>query len=316
MKRGLRVVAAAVVGAVLAWSAVPVIAQMELGVIKGQVLDDAGAPLEGVTIRLANVDRGREVTLKTGKDGRFYRRGLQAVEYALTVEKDGYQAISDTVKLVAGTDRNFDFKLARAAAGGSKEFQAGVAAFGSGNFAEAATQFEAAIAQAPTVPALHVNLALAYFRLKRTNDAVASLEKAGSLAPDDATVQYQLGSAYVDLQAYDQAVAALQKGLAARPDLAKDTLAAEATATLGAVYFAQGKVPEADAEFQRVLAASPNHAAATLGLAKVHFSRNDVARALEGFERVVAQHPGTPEAAQAATFIKELKKGHVQGGRP
>ena len=306
---GTRFVAAAVVGVVLAWSTAPAIAQMELGVIKGQVLDDAGQPLEGVKIRLVNVDRGREVVLTTGKDGRFYRRGLQAVEYKMTVEKDGYQSINDAVKLVAGTDRNFDFKLAKAAAGGSKEFQAGVAAFNAGNFDQAVTQFQAAIAQAPAVPALHVNLALAYFRLNRQADAVASLEQAAALGPGDAAIQYQLGSAYVDMQAYDKAVAALQRGLATKPDLAKDPLAAEATATLGAVYFAQGKVPEAEAEFQRVLAATPKHAAATLGMAKVFFSRNEVPKALEWFERVVADHPGTPEATQAATFIKELRKG-------
>ncbi len=306
---GMRFVAAAIVGVVLAWSTAPVLAQMELGVIKGQVLDDAGQPLEGVKIRLVNVDRGREVVLTTGKDGRFYRRGLQAVEYKMTVEKDGYQPINDAVKLVAGTDRNFDFKLAKAAAGGSKEFQAGVAAFNAGNFDQAVTQFQAAIAQAPAVPALHVNLALAYFRLNRQAEAVASLEQAAALGPGDAAIQYQLGSAYVDMQAYDKAVAALQRGLATKPDLAKDPLAAEATATLGAVYFAQGKVPEAEAEFQRVLTATPKHAAATLGMAKVFFSRNEVPKALEWFERVVADHPGTPEATQAATFIKELRKG-------
>ena len=301
---------ALVVGMALLCAVVaPAAAQMELGVIKGQVLDDAGQPLEGVKIRLVNVDRGREVVLTSGKDGRFYRRGLQAVEYALTVEREGYQSITDKVKLTAGTDRNFDFTLAKAAAGGSKEFQDGVAAFAAGNFALAASRFEAAIAQAPTVAPLHVNLALAYFQLKRPADAVASLEKAAALAPTDAAIHYQLGSAYVDTQAYDKAVAALEKGLSAKPDLAKDPLAAEASATLGAVYFAQGKVPEAEARFQQVLAATPRHAAATLGMAKVYFSRNDVTKALEWFDRVVAEHPGSPEATQAATFIKELRKG-------
>lgn len=294
--------------------AAPVTAQMELGVIKGQVLDEAGTPLEGVKIRLVNVDRGREVVLTTGKDGRFYRRGLQAVEYEMRVERDGYQPITDKVKLVAGTDRNFDFKLAKAAAGGSKEFQAGVAAFGTGNFAQAAAQFEAAIAQSPAVPALHVNLALAYFRLNRVNDAVASLEKAAALAPDDAAVQYQLGSAYVDLQAYDKAVAALEKGLAGKPNLTTDALALEATTTLGAVYFAQGKAADADAQFQRVLAAKPGAAGATLGMAKIHFSKGEVDKALTLFDQVVANHPGTPEAKQAETFIKELRKGQLQGG--
>ncbi len=295
--------------AVLLGAAAPALAQMELGVIKGQVLDDAGQPLEGVKIRLVNIDRGRAVVLTSGKDGRFYRRGLQAVEYEMTVERDGYQPITDKVKLVAGTDRNFDFKLAKAAAGGSKELQAGVVAFNAGNFEQAAAQFQAAIAQAPTVPALHVNLAMAWFRLNRPSEAVASLEKAAELGPHEAAIQYQLGSAYVDMQAYDKAVSALDKGLSAKPDLAKDPLAAEATATLGAVYFAQGKVPEAEAQFQRVLAAKPGAAGATLGLAKIHFSRSEMEKALALFDQVVTAHPGTPEAKQAETFIKELRKG-------
>jgi tetratricopeptide (TPR) repeat protein len=301
----------AAVGAVvlLCSVAAPTSAQMELGVIKGQVLDDAGQPLEGVKIRLVNVDRGREVVLTSGKDGRFYRRALQAVEYNLTVEREGYQPITDKVKLTAGTDRNFDFKLAKAAASGSKEFQEGVAAFAAGNFTLAASRFEAAIAQAPAVAPLHVNLALAYFQLKRPADAVVSLEKAAALAPNDAAIHYQLGSAYVDTQAYDKAVTALEQGLSAKPDLTKDSLATEASATLGAVYFAQGKVAEAEARFQQVLAATPRHAAATLGMAKVYFSRNDVTKALEWFDRVVAEHPGSAEASQAAAFIKELRKG-------
>lgn len=313
--RGL--VIALVTGAVLlvGIAPTPALAQMELGVIKGRVVDDAGAPLAGVTLRLVNVDRGREITIKTGKDGRFYRRGLQAAEYEIAVELDGYQPIRDKVRLVAGTDRDFDFTLAKAAALGTREFQAGVAAFNAGDFEQAASQFQAAIAQAPTVAALHVNLALAYTRLKRLPDAVASLEKAAALAPNEAAIQYQLGSAYVDVQDYDKAAATLTKGLSTDPNLATDALAQEAASTLGAVYFAQGKIAEAEAEFKRVLVAKPRAAGATLGMAKVHFSRGEVDQALALFDQVVADHPGTPEAAQAATFIKELRKGHVQGGR-
>lgn len=307
---------ALVVAVVLAvWSyAAPVGAQLELGVIKGRVVDDAGAPLTGVTIRLVNIDRGREVVLTSGKDGRFYRRGLQAAEYELSVEREGYQPIKDKVKLVAGTDRDLNFTLAKAAASGSAEFQAGVAAFGTGNFALAATQFEAAIARAPTVAALHVNLALAYARLNRITDAVASLEKAAALAPNDPPIQYQLGSAYVDLRSYEKAAAALEKGLAAKPNLATDALALEATTTLGAVYFAQGKIVEAEMQFQRVLGAKPGAAGAALGMAKIHFSKGEVDKALALFTEIVAGHPGTPEATQAATFIKELRKGSFEGG--
>jgi tetratricopeptide (TPR) repeat protein len=304
-----------IVAVMAAWLyAAPSAAQMELGVIKGLVVDEAGAPLAGVTIRLVNIDRGREVVITSGKDGRFYRRGLQAVEYELSVEREGYQPIKDKVKLVAGTDRNFDFTLAKAAAAGSAEFQAGVAAFGAGNFALAATQFEAAVARAPAVPALHVNLALAYARLNRLADAVASLEKAAALAPNDPAIHYQLGSAYVDLQSYEKAAAALEKGLAGKPNLATDVLALEATTTLGAVYFAQGKIVDAEAQFVRVLGAKPGAAGASLGMAKIHFSKGEVEKALAVFTQIVADHPGTPEATQAATFIKELRKGPFEGG--
>lgn len=287
----------------------PAAEQMELGVIKGRIVDDAGAPLAGVTIRLANTERGREIALSTDKDGRFYRRGLQAGEYAVKVEHPGFQAIDDKIRLVAGTDRNFDFTLAKAAAAGSKAFQEGVAAYNAKDFQQAAAKFEAAVAGSPTVAPIYVNLALAYFQLKRSGEAIAVLEKAAALAPNDASIQFQLGSAYVDSQAYDKAVAALRAGLAGTPDLAKDAMAADATATLGAVYFAQGKVADAETEFQRVLVAQPANAAALLGMGKVHFNRNESAKALELFERVVATHPGSPEASQAETFVKALKKG-------
>jgi tetratricopeptide (TPR) repeat protein len=279
-------------------------AQMELGVIQGTVVDEAGKPLEGVMLRLRDLERGRETSIKSDNSGRFYRRGLQAVEYEMAVEKDGYQPIKDRVKLVAGSDRRFDFKLVRAAPEGADEFTKGVNAFNSGDNAGAAQAFEAAAQKAPTLPEIRVNLALAYKRLGRAADAVAQLDQAASLASDDAKILFQLGGAYVDLQAYDKAVAAFERGLA-KPG-AQPTY--DAMLTLGAVYFAKGDIDKAIEQFDRALAVKPGAAAPTLGLAKAHFSKGDVDKAVKLFEQVMAAHPGTPEATQAETFLKELRK--------
>jgi tetratricopeptide (TPR) repeat protein len=278
-------------------AAVPAVAQMELGVIKGTVVDETGKPIDGAEIRLRNMERGRDVSVKTDKNGRFYRRGLQAVEYEMTVEKEGFQPIQDKVRIVAGTDRDFDFKLAKATPMGAEEFAQGVAAYNKGDFQAAATAFEAAVQKAPTIPDLYVNLALAYFRLERQTEAVANLEKAASLGPDDPKIHYQLGSAYVEMNEYDKAVAAFEKGLSANQNLGTDALALEATSTLGAVYFAQGDNDKAEAQFQ-----------------KVHFSKGEVDKALQLFEQVASAHPGTPEATQAAAFVKELRKSQGPGG--
>lgn len=282
--------------------------QIELGVIQGAVTDENGTPLEGVSFRIRDTGRGREFTIKSDADGKFYRRGLPAVEYEITVEKDGYQTIQDKVRLNAGVDRRFNFKLARASPEGAEEFARGVEAFNRGDAAAAATAFEAAAAKAPGMAEVKVNLALAYLRLNRTADAIAELEKAAAIAPDDARVQFQLGGAYVDLQSYDKAAAAFERGLTLQPDLG-DSLAFDATVTLGAVYFAQGNNDKAGAAFTRALAARPGAPAATLGLGKVHFSKGEAEQALRLFDDVVAKHPGTPEAEQAAAFIKELRKG-------
>jgi tetratricopeptide (TPR) repeat protein len=282
-------------------------AQMELGVMQGTVLDDAGKPVEGVTVLLRDLERGREIAIKTDKNGRFYRRGLQAVEYEMVVSKDGYSPINDKVKLVAGTDRRFDFKLAKAAPEGSEDFNRGVAAANKGDHAAAAQAFELALAKAPNLPEVRINLALTYLRMGRTPDAVTQLEQAATLAPDDARVQFQLGGAYAEMQSLDKAIGAIERGLAKHADLI-DPLAYEAAVTLGAIYFAKGDNDKAAAQYTKALAVKPS-AAASLGLAKVHFSKGEVDQALKLFEQVVSTHPGTPEAKQADVFIKELRKG-------
>lgn len=286
----------------------PLHAQMELGVMQGTITDDAGKPIEGATVRLKDLERGREITITADKNGRFYRRGLQAVEYEMVVEKPGYQPVRDKAKLVAGTDRRFDFKLVKAAPEGADDFAKGVAAFNKGDAAAAVQAFEAAAQKAPNLPEVAINLALAYFKVDRPADAVKQLERASALAPDQANVQFQLGGAYVEMQAYDKAAEAFERGLAKAPDLS-NPLAYEATVTLGAVYFAKGDNDKATASFTKALSAKPGAAAPTLGLGKVHFSKGDTAKALELFDEVVAKHPGTAEATQAAVFIKELRKG-------
>jgi tetratricopeptide (TPR) repeat protein len=285
----------------------PAAAQMELAVMQGTVRDEAGQPLADVSLRIKDLERGREVIVKSDKSGRFYRRGLQAVEYEMVVEKDGYQPLKDRVKLTAGGDRRFDFKLVKAAPAGAGDFAEGVKAFNAGNFAAAATSFEAAVQKQPDVPELRVNLALAYYRLSRMADAVAQLEKAASLAPNDPHVQFQLGSAYVDLKDLPKASAALEQGLARATD-PKDPLVFDARVTLAAVYFASNTHDKAQQQYEQALALKPDDPAALLGLGKVQFARTNAKDALATFERLVAAHPGTPQATEAQTFIAELKK--------
>ncbi len=295
------------VTASLAGSAAVAAGQMELAVITGTVTDESGAPLEGVSLRLKDSERGSEVVFKSGKDGRFYRRGLKAIEYEFVVEKEGYQPIASKLKLAAGMDKRFNFKLVKAAPAGAEEFAKGIAAFNAGNAEAAVAAFEEAARKAPQAPEVHVNLALAYIRAKRPNDATAELEKASSMAPNEPKFLFQLGGAYVDARQYPKAIDAFEKGLKLQPNLS-DPLALEGTITLGAVYFANGQIDEAVARFTAALGARPDSAQAKLGLGKCAASKGDTGTALRYFQQVLDAAPGTAEATEADAFIKALKK--------
>jgi tetratricopeptide (TPR) repeat protein len=294
-------------GVALLISAAPAAGQMELAVIVGNIQDEGGQPLADVTVTLRDLERGRETKLKSDKTGRFYRRSLQPGEYNIVVERAGYQPINDKIKLVAGTDRRFDFKLAKATPEGAVEFVNAVAAYNRGDNEAAAKGFEEAIAKAPELPEIRVNLALAYLRLNRTADAVAQLEKAASIAPDDPRVLFQLGGAYIDLKQFDKSIAAFEKGLA-KPAAANDPVVYEAMISLGSLYFSAGRIDESKETYEKALAANPAGAAAKLGLGKVAFNKGDVEQALRRFREVVASAPGTPQAAEAEGFITALTK--------
>lgn len=287
-------------------SVIVVSAQMELGAVQGTVKDEAGQPLEGVTIRLKDVDRGRDFETRTDKRGTFYRRGLPAVEYEFTVEKPGYKPIHDSLKLSAGLEKRYDFKLVKAAPEGAEEFVRGVAAFNRGDNEGAAQAFEATLKKSDQAE-VRVNLALAYIRLSRMADAIAQLEKARTLAPDKPSVLFQLGEAYIEMKDYDKAVATIEEGVKKAPNRS-DPIALEGMVTLGAVYFAKGDNEKAISQFEKALAIKADAPAPRLGLAKAYFSKGDVEKALQHFKQVAATAPGTPEAAEAETFIKELTK--------
>jgi tetratricopeptide (TPR) repeat protein len=283
------------------------------GVVQGTVTEEqGGAPLADAAIRLKDATLGRSFTTRTDKNGRFYKRGIPGSEYDVTVEKDGYKPLQEHLRVAAGAEHRFHFKLAKADPLGAKEFAEGFGAFNRGDNEGAVKAFLAALEKAPDLPEIRVNLALAYLRLSRKAEAVAELEKAAGMAPDNPRVQFRLGGAYVEMQELDKALTAFESGLARSPD-PKDAMAWEATVTLGAVYFAKGDHEKSIAAFDRALAARPGAAVATLGLAKAYLSKGETPKALPLFEQVATSAAGTPEAAQAEAFLAELKKAKPPG---
>ncbi len=294
--------------AVVVVSAAVAVPQGMEGIIRGTVTDeDGGAPLPDTVITLDDPSSGKIYSTKTDKKGAFYKRGIIGSAYRVSVRKEGYKLLEEPLRVAAGAEHKFNFKLAKAAPVGAKEFAEGFQAFNRGDNAAAAQFFELAMQKAPDLPEIRVNLALAYLRLGRKADAVAKLEDAVKMAPDEPRILFQLGGAYVEMREFEKATGAFEQGLAKQPDL-KDQLALEATITLGAVHFVKGDLDKSIASFEKALAAKPDNPIPMLGLGKSYLSKGDTDKALQLFQQVVAAAPGTSEAKQAEAFIAGLKK--------
>lgn len=70
-----------------------------IGTVTGIVTDDAGLPIEGVTVTISGVDG----TVNTGSDGKYTVQNVSMESHAVVFSKTGWQTISVTV-----TEKKFD----------------------------------------------------------------------------------------------------------------------------------------------------------------------------------------------------------------
>ena len=94
--------------------------------------------------------------------------------------------------------------------------EAGNAAFKSGDYAEAVTQFTLAIEADPT-PVLYSNRSAAYAKQEKYKEALLDANKCIDLKPDWAKGHSRRGAAYVGLKNWRAAIAAYEAGLELDP---------------------------------------------------------------------------------------------------
>ena len=112
---------------------------------------------------------------------------------------------------------------AQEAASGSNErldrqFQAAVAQYESGRFAEAAAALEALLRDVPESFELHELLGLTYSALSQDGKAAPHLEKAVRLKPDYADAHNNLGATLFNSGRWQEAVGQFEAALRLRPD--------------------------------------------------------------------------------------------------
>jgi tetratricopeptide (TPR) repeat protein len=283
--------------------------QLDLSSFQGTIKAEDGTAVEGAVIILKHLEKGNEIRFQSDKKGNYYRRGVPSGDYSVTVQKEGFQAFQDQVRVASGEEKRMHVVLTAS----FDDYNLGVELFGKGDFEGAAKAFGAAAQKFPEMVEAHVNLGLTFLQLGRLPEGIASLERAIALKPGDGETEIRLAAAYAEAGRNDEALAGFERGLSHIGD-ASAPMAIEAGIAIGSLHFGAARVEEAQAAYDKVLAADPSNSRALLGVGMCWFNRGDLVKARESFEKAIAAAPDSDEAARAKKLLEELDKPGDQLG--
>jgi tetratricopeptide (TPR) repeat protein len=186
-------------------------------------------------------------------------------------------------------------------------WEEGVAAFQSGNYAQAAEEFRTVVEAQAEWPGGHLMLGRSLLKLGRSQEALTHLRKAYDLQPDNVATQMILGQAYVQSRRYRDAGELLGKvNVASLPKAQQGPLH-----QMRAVAFDKtGQTDRAIQELGRAVQLNPNDADLQFQYGTLMFNNGDTSTAVASLEKAVSLDSGdaTKQKAYADALLRMARE--------
>ncbi len=312
--------------AVLAFLALPLLLagqeNLGRGRVTGQVVDESGAPIEGVAILVQKTQSTTKLNGMTDKKGRFAVAGLGSGRWRISASKAGYaDAFADmniaqlasnppvalTLKKLEGVQalRAEKSQLAMIDAGNDLMKQ--------GNYDGAISLFQDFLKKYPDIYPVRLNIATAYMNkgdlAAAESEFKAVLEKTqqaeGDYSKDKPTAMRALsGLGELALKKGDLEASRkyLTQALAISPE---DEAAAY---NVGEMLFSNQNVDEAIKYFELAIQIKKDWSKPYYRLGFVYLNKGDYAKSLEYFNKFVALDPQNPETPNVKNMIATIEK--------
>jgi tetratricopeptide (TPR) repeat protein len=277
MERWLRVVGALALVAASAGEA-----RAQMGVARGQVVDEKGAPVADATVELlARGEVERQYKTRTNKKGE-YTQVVPSGTYRVTVSKDGFQGtyLDHRVAMGDPTDLPTLKIVSRATVAQEAmapilaQFEKAAELSKGGKLDEAIAVYREVEARHSDMPEVHYNLGALYARQEKWPEAEGAFRKAVDLAPDNAQYQVLLADVQARMGRTDEALAAMERLAAKSPDDPRVRF------ELGLLYQKARRAEEAFAAFEAAHREDPGNVDVLylLGTLSLNLGRVDEAR--------------------------------------
>lgn len=170
----------------------PAVASAQGARVAGRVTDEAGEPLQDVTVTIINMETGAETSQNTSKRGRFTLAVVQVDRtYEIVLSKDGYIPIREPIKMQRGEPIQGSWQMTPGGVPGlnlsPEELEAkqaavtlyneGAQAFNAGDLQAAAAKFDAAIAGDPELLEAYDIASALNLKLENNDRAIELAEK-------------------------------------------------------------------------------------------------------------------------------------------
>jgi tetratricopeptide (TPR) repeat protein len=286
-------------------------------VIRGRVTLPSGFAAEGYARITLRNQQSILSTIYTNNSGEFQIRNLSEGIYFVQAEVSNFEPVVRKVELGRGlmVDLTFElretkeFALARLSkvvsaaelrqsvpSAAKKQYELGLKSVNKGNFQQAATHFQEALAIYPEYLAARNDLGAQYLKLKQIDEAQKNFEIVLSNDPKNFNAKFNMGLVQVERHNYNEAIALLNQAIVI------DSTRPVARLWIGIAKLELGDLEVAEQELTRALIMGGDDCvAAHYHLARIYFSRG----AIDDARRAVLSYI---QQAPRGEFIKEAKE--------
>lgn len=312
----------------------------QLGFVSGEVVDEAGAPVEGATVRIEAMTGSRKYKVTTNSAGKYVHAGVSLQgTYRIIVEKEGFQGdYIEGVKagftrdeeravknftLKRGKARKMAFEMsdeeierlknqqeeqkkrAEALEAVRETFNQGVTFYNAGEYEQAVKAFEVVLEADNEQPAVWANVGASYLRLEQFDKALKAYEEAIALESDNSSHFQNMGSVYAAMGDSEKAREFYEKAASMSTELSP-TDAAINYYNMGVTYINGGQTQEAAEALKKAVELDPNHGEAHYQLGITLLGLDDMEGAMEELKTYLVVDPDGPNVEVAKALIEQL----------
>lgn len=250
-----------------------------------------------------HINRGR-VLLELGPDKA--NKALKAFEKALVLSPDNLEVLVDKAKALHALGRTSDELICyRKISATMTEIPAVWVRMGDielelGNFKEAVSSYDRALALDSSRAITHVHRAIALSMLENWKEAVKSAERATKIAPDDIETWRVLADVNLRYGKTKSGMKALKRAAEIDPH------DASVENTMGMVEYRDGRLKEAARHFRRALVRDKKHKSALMNLGFILMEQEEWSEAASIWDQLTALVKDDPKIydAQATNYAR------------